>query len=134
MLPRPTNRHPFQPNTIRNHKVKGVEKEKGSPTEGARLPNPPGSQGNIQVGFPNIRQALDRYERLAPICPYQGPQRHIDQWEALGADKVLLHGIRRGVQGPLHAMHLHKIPSGHMRSNHLPKLLERIVKKTCSAQ
>ena len=50
-----------------------------------------------------MSQALDDNNLTTPKCPYLGPREKIKQWEAIGADKVLMHGIKKGVKTPMHA-------------------------------
>ena len=50
-----------------------------------------------------MSQALDENTSATPKCPYLGPRRRIKQWEAIGADKVLIQGIKKGVKTPMHA-------------------------------
>ena len=36
-----------------------------------------------------------------PVCPYLEPRHHIQEWQSMGADNVLLQGIKKGVGAPL---------------------------------
>ena len=49
-----------------------------------------------------LKQAMGRNLDQAPLCPYMGPKNNINNWEKMGADKVLLTAIRQGVKAPMH--------------------------------
>ena len=57
-----------------------------------------------------LSQALDSNNINTPTCPFLGPRQHIQEWKALGADNVLLQGIQKGVQAPLHQVPTPKKP------------------------
>ena len=85
--------------------------------EGAQAQQSPQlSQGRTKVGHlftglsNGLSQALDRNNFATPTCPFLGPRQCIQQWQALGADNVLLQGIKKGVHAPLHQVPSPKTP------------------------
>ena len=63
------------------------------------MPTP--SPEKSKVGTP-LMQAITANKVAAPQCQWLGPQRQIDSWIRLGADKVLQQAITNGIQAPLH--------------------------------
>ena len=56
---------------------------------------------NSKVGN-QLMQAITANTMAAPQCQWLGPQKQIDSWIRLGADKVLQQAIKNGIQAPLH--------------------------------
>ena len=65
-------------------------------------PPPPQILGVERQNCLIIEQALEANARQAPKTPFLGPRAKIQVWEEIGADQVLLTGIRLGVGSPLH--------------------------------
>lgn len=84
-------------------KERGKAKAEAKACDGAQvLPSPLQHLGNQTVG--TLSQSLDKNILTTPNCPYLGPRQCIQQWQQLGADKVLIQGIMKGVRAPLHSV------------------------------
>ena len=59
----------------------------------------------MAVGKPKQGPAemLDNNNMATPDCPYLGPRFQENVRQQLGADPVLLAGIRKGVKAPMHS-------------------------------
>ena len=64
----------------------------------------PGTVVGIQVprGVDSFQASLETNGVELPNCPFLGPRKCLANWQVLGADKVLLEGIKKGVSAPLH--------------------------------
>ena len=84
-------------------KEKEKEKEKGNSPEGAQVwKHPHPNLGQHHITGENRKEAMLQNQAAAPMCQFMGPQKNIHSWEQLGADKVLLEAIRKGIKAPLH--------------------------------
>ena len=49
----------------------------------------------------NLTALLQQNNSQTPQCTWMGPREHLNEWTQLGADKVLLQAIRKGVKAPM---------------------------------
>lgn len=50
----------------------------------------------------SILHALETNAKQMPKIPFLGPRQKVAKWRELGADPVLIRGIKKGVQAPIH--------------------------------
>ena len=50
----------------------------------------------------SIIKAMAENSAQSQQIPYLGLRQKIHEWETLGADQVLIHGIKHGVAAPMH--------------------------------
>ena len=119
MNTRHTTKVQTTPSSRTSPKARGRGKERGKADvlDGAQvLPSPRWHLGKQRMG---LSEALDNKNMVTPDCPYLGPRSQLSKWKQLGADPILLAGIRQGVNAPMHSAPGPKQPRAFMQEDQL---------------
>ena len=72
-------------------------------SDGARAHCPPPvNPGTTYVGLLHLQFEMQQNLHAANRCQHLGPIDNINRWIDLGADRVLLQAIRKGIRAPMH--------------------------------